>query len=189
MGIKEEDFVETLFTASTHDSLLFLPMRARSTGSRCTKYPKRAGPPKARPGQFVGPSKDEKVTATLPVKEYAADRFVIMGTKQGVIKKTELSAYSNPRQGGIIALSLDAGDKLIGVDLTDGQREILLGTKQGITIRPGRRCAGYGTHSPWRARDYPWRRVMKSSAWRPSHPIPPRPFLPLPKAVTASALP
>ena len=80
-------------------------------------------------------SKDEKVTASLPVKEFRADRFIIMATKLGVIKKTELSAYSNPRQGGIIALTLDPGDKLIGVDLTDGQREILLGTKQGITIR------------------------------------------------------
>jgi DNA gyrase subunit A len=77
----------------------------------------------------------EKVTATLPVKEYRADRFVIMATKKGLIKKTELAAYSNPRQGGIIALGLEDGDKLIGVQLTDGQREILLGTKQGITIR------------------------------------------------------
>lgn len=80
-------------------------------------------------------SKDEKVTATLPVKEYAADRYVVMATRQGVIKKTELAAYGNPRQGGIIALSLDQGDRLIAVDVTDGQREILLGTKQGITIR------------------------------------------------------
>ena len=78
---------------------------------------------------------DEKVTATLPVKEFRDDRFVIMATRQGVIKKTELSAYGNPRQGGIIALSLDQGDKLIGVQITDGQREILLGTRQGIVIR------------------------------------------------------
>ncbi len=78
---------------------------------------------------------DEKVTATVPVKEFREDRYVVMATRQGVIKKTELSAFSNPRQGGIIALSLDEGDKLIGVEITDGQREILLGTKQGITIR------------------------------------------------------
>ncbi len=71
----------------------------------------------------------------MPVKEYRDDRFVVMATKQGVIKKTELSAYSNPRQGGIIALSLDQGDKLIAVHVTDGSREMLLGTKQGITIR------------------------------------------------------
>jgi DNA gyrase subunit A len=78
---------------------------------------------------------DEKVTATLPVKEFREDRFVVMATKQGIIKKTELSAYGNPRQGGIIALGLEEGDKLISVHVTDGQREILLGTKQGITIR------------------------------------------------------
>ncbi|HYL81705.1 MAG TPA: DNA gyrase C-terminal beta-propeller domain-containing protein, partial [Candidatus Acidoferrum sp.] len=78
---------------------------------------------------------DEKVTATLPVKEFREDRFVVMATRQGVIKKTELSAYGNPRQGGIIALTLDEGDKLIGVQITDGQREILLGTRQGIVIR------------------------------------------------------
>jgi DNA gyrase subunit A len=80
-------------------------------------------------------SGSEKVTATLPVKEFRDDRFVVMATKKGLVKKTELSAYSNPRQGGIIALSLEGGDKLISVHLTDGQREILLGTKQGITIR------------------------------------------------------
>jgi DNA gyrase subunit A len=71
----------------------------------------------------------------LPVKEFRDDRYVVMATKQGLIKKTELSAYSNPRQGGIIALGLEEGDRLISVHLTDGQREILIGTKQGITIR------------------------------------------------------
>ena len=80
-------------------------------------------------------SGDEKVTATVPVKEFREDRFVVMATAQGIIKKTELSAYGNPRQGGIIALSLDKGDRLISVHVTDGQREILLGTKKGITIR------------------------------------------------------
>ena len=136
MGIKEEDFVETLFTASTHDSLLFFTDAGKVYWLKVHEIPeaRRAAKGKALVN-LLALSKDEKVTATLPVKEYRADRFVIMGTKQGVIKKTELSAYSNPRQGGIIALSLDAGDKLIGVDLTDGQREILLGTKQGITIR------------------------------------------------------
>ena len=136
MGIKEEDFVETLFTASTHDSLLFFTDAGKVYWLKVHEIPEAS---RAAKGQalvnLLALAKDEKVTATLPVKEFRTDRFVIMGTKQGVIKKTELSAYSNPRQGGIIALSLDQGDKLIGVDLTDGQREILLGTKQGITIR------------------------------------------------------
>lgn len=136
MGIKEEDFVETLFTASTHDSLLFFTDAGKVYWLKVHEIPEASRAAKGKAlVNLLALSKDEKVTATLPVKEYRTDRFVIMGTKQGVIKKTELSAYSNPRQGGIIALSLDAGDKLIGVDLTDGQREILLGTKQGITIR------------------------------------------------------
>ncbi|MGC3974065.1 MAG: DNA gyrase subunit A [Nitrospira sp.] len=136
MGIKEEDFVETLFTASTHDALLFFTDAGKVYWLKVHEIPEASRAAKGKAlVNLLAFSKDEKVTATLPVKEYRADRFVIMGTKQGVIKKTELSAYSNPRQGGIIALSLDAGDKLIGVDLTDGQREILLGTKQGITIR------------------------------------------------------
>ncbi|MCS6289545.1 MAG: DNA gyrase subunit A [Nitrospira sp.] len=136
MGIKEEDFVETLFTASTHDSLLFFTDAGKVYWLKVHEIPEASRAAKGKAlVNLLALSKDEKVTASLPVKEFRADRFIIMGTKQGVIKKTELAAYSNPRQGGIIALSLDAGDKLIGVDLTDGQREILLGTKQGITIR------------------------------------------------------
>jgi DNA gyrase subunit A len=136
MGIKEEDFVETLFTASTHDSLLFFTDAGKVYWLKVHEIPEasRAAKGKALVNLLVL-SKDEKVTASLPVKDYREDRYIIMATKLGVIKKTELSAYANPRQGGIIALSLDQGDKLIGVDLTDGQREILLGTKQGITIR------------------------------------------------------
>ena len=136
MGIKEEDFVETLFTASTHDSLLFFTDAGKVYWLKVHEIPEASRAAKGKAlVNLLALSKDEKVTASLPVKEFRADRFIIMGTKLGVIKKTELSAYSNPRQGGILALSLDAGDKLIGVDLTDGQREILLGTKQGITIR------------------------------------------------------
>jgi DNA gyrase subunit A len=136
MGVKEEDFVETLFTASTHDSLLFCTDAGKVYWLKVHEIPEASRAAKGKAlVNLLALSKDEKVTASLPVKEFRADRFIIMATKLGVIKKTELSAYSNPRQGGIIALTLDPGDKLIGVDLTDGQREILLGTKQGITIR------------------------------------------------------
>ena len=136
MGVKEEDFVETLFTASTHDSLLFCTDAGKVYWLKVHEIPEASRAAKGKAlVNLLALSKDEKVTASLPVKEFRADRFIVMATKLGVIKKTELSAYSNPRQGGIIALTLDPGDKLIGVDLTDGQREILLGTKQGITIR------------------------------------------------------
>jgi len=136
MGIKEEDFVETLFTASTHDYLLFFTDAGKVFWLKVHEIPEagRAAKGKALVN-LLALAGDEKVTATLPVKEFREDRFVVMATKQGIIKKTELSAYGNPRQGGIIALGLEEGDKLISVHVTDGQREILLGTKQGITIR------------------------------------------------------
>ena len=136
MGIKEEDFVETLFTASTHDSLLFFTDAGKVFWLKVHEIPEASRAAKGKALiNLLALSREEKVTASLPVKEFRNDRYIVMATKQGVIKKTELSAYGNPRQGGIIALSLDNGDKLIGVELTDGQREILLGTRRGITIR------------------------------------------------------
>ena len=136
MGIKEEDFVEDLFTASTHDSLLFFTDAGKVYWLKVHEIPEASRAAKGKAlVNLLSLAGSEKVTATLPVKEFRADRYIIMSTKKGVIKKTELSAFSNPRQGGIIALGLESGDRLIGVQLTDGQREILLGTRQGITIR------------------------------------------------------
>lgn len=136
MGIKDEDFVETLFTASTHQTLLFFTDAGKVYWLKVHEIPEvsRAAKGKALVN-LLALAGSEKVTATLPVKEFREDQFVVMATKKGLVKKTELAAYSNPRQGGIIALGLEDGDKLIGVQLTDGHREILLGTKQGITIR------------------------------------------------------
>jgi DNA gyrase subunit A len=136
MGIRDEDFVEKLFTASTHDYLLFFTDAGKVYWLKVHEIPEagRAAKGKALVN-LLALAGDEKVTATLPVKEFRDDRYVVMATRQGVIKKTELSAYGNPRQGGIIALTLDEGDRLIAVEITDGQREILLGTRQGIVIR------------------------------------------------------
>ena len=136
MGIKDEDFVETLFTASTHDTLLFFTDAGKVFWLKVHEIPEASRAAKGKAlVNLLALAGSEKVTATLAVKDYPEDRFVVMATKNGLIKKTELAAYSNPRQGGIIALGLEDGDKLIGVQVTDGQREILLGTKQGITIR------------------------------------------------------
>ena len=136
MGIKDEDFVETLLTASTHDTLLFFTDAGKVFWLKVHEIPEASRAAKGKAlVNLLALAGSEKVTATLAVKDYPADRFVVMATKKGLIKKTELSAYSNPRQGGIIALGLEDGDRLIGVQVTDGQREILLGTKQGITIR------------------------------------------------------
>jgi DNA gyrase subunit A len=136
MGIKDEDFVVNLFTASTHQTLLFFTDAGKVYWLKVHEIPEASRAAKGKAlVNLLALAGSEKVTATLPVKEFRDDQFVVMATKNGLVKKTELSAYSNPRQGGIIALGLEDGDKLIGVQLTDGQREILLGTKQGITIR------------------------------------------------------
>jgi DNA gyrase subunit A len=136
MGVKEEDFVETLFTASTHEYLLFFTDAGKVYWLKVHEIPEASRAAKGKAlVNLLALAADEKVTATLAVKEFRDDRFVVMATKQGVVKKTELSAFSNPRQGGIIALGLEKGDRLIGVDITDGQREILIGTRRGITIR------------------------------------------------------
>ncbi|MDH5639734.1 MAG: DNA gyrase subunit A [Nitrospira sp.] len=136
MGIKDEDFVETLITATTHQTLLFFTDAGKVYWLKVHEIPESSRAAKGKAlVNLLALAGHEKVTATLAVKEFRTDQFVVMATKRGLVKKTELAAYSNPRQGGIIALGLEAGDKLIGVQLTDGRREILLGTKQGITIR------------------------------------------------------
>ena len=136
MGVKEEDFVETLFTASTHAFLLFFTDAGKVYWLKVHEIPEAGLASKGKAIiNILALSQGELVTATLPVKEFRDDLYVVMATRQGTIKKTELSAYGNPRQGGIIALTLEEGDKLIGVNITDGQKEILLGTKQGIVIR------------------------------------------------------
>ena len=136
MGVKEEDFVERIFTASTHDYLLFFTDAGRVYWRKVHEIPDvgRASKGKAIVN-LLSMGEGEKVTATLPVKTFGDDEYVVMATRKGIIKKTELSAYSNPRQGGIIALTLDEDDKLIGVEITDGHRGILLGTRMGIVIR------------------------------------------------------
>lgn len=136
MGVKEEDFVETMFTASTHDYLLFFTDAGKVYWLKVHEIPEagRAAKGKAMVN-MLALAANEKVTATVAVKEFRDDRFVVMATKQGIVKKTELSAFGNPRQGGIIALGLEPDDKLISVHITDGHREILIGTRRGITIR------------------------------------------------------
>ncbi|HEY5648174.1 MAG TPA: DNA gyrase subunit A, partial [Nitrospiria bacterium] len=136
MGVREEDFVEHLFVASTHEYLLFFSDSGKVYWLKVHQVPEagRATKGKAIANLFQLPA-DEGITAILPVAEFREDRFVVMGTRRGLIKKTSLEAYSNPRAGGIIALSLDGDDKLISVRLTDGKQDILLGTRKGLVIR------------------------------------------------------
>ena len=131
-------------------------------GARNTR--KRAGPPKGRLGQFVGPPKTRRSRQRCR-KGICCRSVRHHGTKRGVIKKTELSAHSNPRQGAASSrCRLDAGDKLIGVDLTDGQREILLGTNRASPSASGKKmCTWPWDAQPMACAGLPWRRAMKSS--------------------------
>ncbi|MGB9698852.1 MAG: DNA gyrase subunit A [Thermodesulfobacteriota bacterium] len=136
MTTKEEDFVEHLFVASTHSYILIFTDAGKVYWLKVHEIPQ--GGRLARGKAIVNLlniSPEEKITAILPVKEFAEGKYVFMATKQGIVKKTDLLAYSHPRSGGIIALSLDPGDQLIAAGLTDGAKEILLSSREGKAIR------------------------------------------------------
>jgi DNA gyrase subunit A len=136
MGVREEDFVEHLFVASTHDYLLFFTDAGKVYWQKVHQIPEAGRATKGRAiVNLLQLAQGEKITAILPVDEFREDRYVVMATRQGVIKKTPLQAYSNPRAGGIIALTLEPGDKLVAARLTDGGKEVLIGTKKGLVIR------------------------------------------------------
>tara|TARA_B100000315_G_scaffold247360_1_gene275952 strand:- start:236 stop:2689 length:2454 start_codon:yes stop_codon:yes gene_type:complete len=136
MGIREEDFVSDLFVASTHDYLLFFTDGGKVYWLKVHELPEAGRNTKGRAiVNLLALADDEQVTNVLRVSEFRDDRYVVMGTKKGVVKKTVLSAYSHPRSGGIIAINLDEGDKLIATEITDGQHNLMLGTQSGLVIR------------------------------------------------------
>ena len=136
MGTKEEDFVEKIFIASTHHYLLVFTSAGKVHWLKVYQIPQagRAAKGKAMVN-LVSLAPGESVRATLPVKEFVEDKFIVMVTKKGIIKKTELAAYANPRNGGIIAVSIDEGDELVDVQLTMGNQDIFLATRLGMAIR------------------------------------------------------
>ena len=133
---KEEDFVESLFIASTHSYVLIFTSLGKVYWLKVHEIPQggRASRGKAIVN-LLKLAPDEKVTTILPVKEFQEDKFIVTATVKGIIKKTDLMAYSNPRSGGIIALTIDEGDSLIAARLTDGKRDLLLATRNGKSIR------------------------------------------------------
>ena len=136
MGTKEDDFLERMFIASTHSHILFFTNLGRVYWLKIYQIPQAGRAAKGKAiVNLIGISKDEKITAVLPVKEFVEGKFVIMATKRGIIKKTDLIAYSNPRTGGIIALTLDEEDELIDVKQTSGDQDIFLGARKGNAIR------------------------------------------------------
>ncbi len=136
MGVKEQDFVEKIFTASTHDFILFFTDAGKVYWLKLHELPEASRTSKGKAMvNLLALGPEERVTTTLPVREFPDDLYVVMATRRGSIKKTKLSAYGKPRQGGIIALTLDEGDKLISVEITDGRSDVMLGTREGLIIR------------------------------------------------------
>ncbi len=134
--VKEEDFVEHLFVASTKDYLLIFTDKGQAHWLKVYEIPQASRISKGKAVvNLLQVKSDEKISSTIPIKEFSADKYLIMVTKQGLIKKTALDAYSNPRKGGIIGITLEKGDELIEVKLTDGKQEILIGTAQGKAVR------------------------------------------------------
>lgn len=136
MGVRQEDFVSDLFSASTHDSILFFSNNGKVYWQKVYQIPEAGRAAKGKAiVNLLQLAQGEKITAILAVSEFRDDHYVLMVTEKGNIKKTELSAFSNPRAGGIIALTLEQGDRLMGASLTDGKKEILIGARSGICIR------------------------------------------------------
>jgi len=133
---KEEDFVEYLFIASMHSYILFFTTVGKVYWIKVHELPQASRAARGKPiVNLLSLEAGEKVSAFLSVKEFQEGRFIVFATKNGLIKKTELMAYANPRPSGIRAIGLEDGDEVIGVRLTDGQQELILSTSEGQSIR------------------------------------------------------
>jgi DNA gyrase subunit A len=133
---KEDDFVDNLFIANTHDYILCFSSKGRVYWIKVYDVPQGARTARGRPIVNLLPLEEgEKINAILPVKEFSDNQFVFFATSQGTVKKTPLSDFANPRKAGIIAINLDEGDFLIGVALTDGQHDVMLFSDGGKAVR------------------------------------------------------
>ena len=134
--MKEEDFIEKLLVANTHDTILCFSSRGRLYWLKVYQLPQASRGSRGRPIVNILPlNENERITAILPVTAYEEDKFVVMATAGGIVKKITLTEFSRPRSSGIIALNLRDEDELIGVDITDGNNEIMLFSSQGRVVR------------------------------------------------------
>ncbi len=134
--VKAEDFIDKLFVASSHDTLLCFSSRGKVYWLKVYQVPQASREARGKPIINLLPLQEgERINAVLPVREYDADHFVFMVTSRGTVKKTSLEAFSRPRASGIIAIDLREGDKLVDVAITDGKRDIFLGASSGKAIR------------------------------------------------------
>jgi DNA gyrase subunit A len=133
---KEDDFIERLFIANTHDYILCFSSRGRVYWVKVYRVPQGSRSSRGKPIVNMFPlTEDEKITAILPVKQFDDGHYIFMATAQGTVKKTPLSAFANPRGKGIIAVELDEGDFLIGVAITDGKYDVMLFSDAGKAVR------------------------------------------------------
>ena len=134
--MKEEDFIEKLLVANTHDTILCFSSRGRLYWLKVYQLPQASRGARGRPIVNILPlQENERITAILPVSAYEEDKFVVMATAGGIVKKIALTEFSRPRSNGIIALNLRDEDELIGMDITDGSNEIMLFSSQGRVLR------------------------------------------------------
>jgi DNA gyrase subunit A len=135
-AMKEDDFIDRLFIANTHDYILCFSNRGRVYWLKAYEVPEGASTSRGKPIVNLFPlAEGEKITAVLPVKEFDEGHFVFMATMGGTVKKTPLSAFAHPRRSGIIAVDLDEGDHLIGVAITDGSYDVMLFSDAGKAVR------------------------------------------------------
>ncbi|WP_377887196.1 DNA gyrase subunit A [Alkalihalobacillus sp. R86527] len=136
MGTNDGDFVEHLFTTLTHNTILFFTNKGKVYRLKGYEVPDLSRTAKGIPIiNLLQIEKDEYITAIIPVEEFVDDWYVFFVTKQGVVKRSPLSAFGNIRKGGLIAINFKEDDELMGVRLTNGSKELIIGTKQGMAIR------------------------------------------------------
>jgi DNA gyrase subunit A len=136
MGTKDEDFVEHLFVANTHDYILFFTENGRVYWEKVYEIPESGRTAKGKAiVNLLSIQDDEKIAAMIKVREFSKDQHLVMCTERGVVKKTNLADYGNPRVGGIIGINIDEGDKLLNVKMTGGDDDVMLITRTGISIR------------------------------------------------------
>jgi len=135
-GTKDDDFIEHMFVASTHQYILFFTDKGRCYWLKVHELPESGRTARGRSiVNLLEKDKDDNITAFVAVKEFREDQYLMMATEKGTIKKTVLAAYGNVRKGGINAINLVPGDKLITVKMTDGKNDIVIGTRNGFAIR------------------------------------------------------
>jgi DNA gyrase subunit A len=135
-GTREDDWLEHLFIASTHDYVMFFTQGGQCYWLKVHEIPQAARAARGKPiVNCIAMKPDERLASLVPVREFSEDQFLFFATKKGVVKKSRLSEFGNPRSNGIRAINIEAGDELIDVQVTDGSNDVVLATCHGMSIR------------------------------------------------------